>query len=51
MTRMTAVDIQICTAALRVEHPELFHYTRPQSFEAILQSQTLWSTYSGAFGN
>jgi hypothetical protein len=47
MTQMTAVDIEICTAALKVEHPELFHYTRPQSFEAMLQSQTLWSTYSG----
>jgi hypothetical protein len=47
MTRMQAVDIQICTAALKVEHPELFHYTRPQSFEAIWGTQTLWSTYSG----
>jgi hypothetical protein len=47
MTRMQAVDIQICTAALKVDHPELFHYTRPQSFEAILATQTLWSTYSG----
>jgi hypothetical protein len=45
MTRMKAVDIQICTAALKVQHPELFHYTRPQSFAAILQSQTLWATY------
>ena len=47
MTGMKAVDIQICTAALKVEHPELFHYTRPQSFEAIWATQTLWATYSG----
>jgi hypothetical protein len=47
MTRMKAVDIQICTAALKVEHPELFHYTRPQSFEAIWATQTLWATHSG----
>jgi len=47
MTKMKAVDIQICTAALKVEHPELFHYTRPLSFEKILETQTLWSTYSG----
>jgi hypothetical protein len=45
MTMMTAVDIDICTAALKVEHPELFHYTRPQSFEDILQSKTLWATF------
>jgi hypothetical protein len=47
MTKMKAVDIQICTAALKVDHPELFHYTRPLSFEKILETQTLWSTYSG----
>ena len=47
MTKMKAVDIQICTAGLKVEHPELFHYTRPLSFEKILEKQTLWSTYSG----
>jgi hypothetical protein len=47
MTGMKAVDIQICTAALKVEHPEFFHYTRPQSFEAIWATQTLWATYSG----
>jgi len=38
------VDIVIGSAKLQADHPELFHYTRPEGFRAIIGSQTLWAT-------
>ncbi len=38
------VDIVIGSVKLQADHPELFHYTRPEGFRAILGTQTLWAT-------
>lgn len=38
------LDIVIGSVKLQADHPELFHYTRPQGFRAIIGSQTLWAT-------
>jgi hypothetical protein len=38
------LDIVIGSAKLQADHPELFHYTRPEGFRAIIGSQTLWAT-------
>jgi hypothetical protein len=38
------LDIVIGSARLLADHPELFHYTRPEGFRAIIGSQTLWAT-------
>jgi hypothetical protein len=38
------VDILIGSVKLQADHPELFHYTRPEGFRAITGSQTLWAT-------
>jgi hypothetical protein len=37
------LDIVIGSAKLQADHPELFHYTRPEGFRAIIGSQTLWA--------
>jgi hypothetical protein len=33
------------TAETMSRHPELFHYTKPEAFEGIVGSQTLWCSY------
>jgi hypothetical protein len=38
------LDVVIGSAQLQAGHPELFHYTRPEGFRAIIGSQTLWAT-------
>jgi hypothetical protein len=38
------VDIVVGSVKLQADHPELFHYTRPEGFRAIIGSQTLWAT-------
>jgi hypothetical protein len=38
------LDIVIGSVKLQADHPELFHYTRPEGFRAIMGSQTLWAT-------
>jgi hypothetical protein len=38
------LDVVIGSAKLQADHPELFHYTGPEGFCAIMQSQTLWAT-------
>jgi len=38
------LDVVIGSAELQANHPELFHYTSPEGFCAIMESQTLWAT-------
>lgn len=39
------IDTEICSAKLRAEHPELFHYTGRGGFEPIVKTNTLWATH------
>jgi hypothetical protein len=39
------VDTEICSAKLKAEHPELFHYTGRGGFESIVKTNTLWATH------
>ncbi len=42
---MQIVDTVICSAKLKFDHPELFHYTGRFGFEAIIRSNQLWATH------
>jgi hypothetical protein len=39
------IDTEICSAKLKAEHPELFHYTGRGGFEPIVTNNTLWATH------
>jgi hypothetical protein len=39
------IDTEICSARLKAEHPELFHYTGRGGFEPIVKTNTLWATH------
>ncbi len=39
------IDTEICSAKLKAEHPELFHYTGRGGFEPIVKTNTLWATH------
>lgn len=39
------IDAEICSARLKAEHPELFHYTGRGGFEPIVKTNTLWATH------
>jgi hypothetical protein len=39
------VDTEVCSAKLKAEHPELFHYTGRGGFEPIVKTNTLWATH------
>jgi hypothetical protein len=39
------INTEICSARLKAEHPELFHYTGRGGFEPIIKTNTLWATH------
>jgi hypothetical protein len=39
------IDTEICSAKLKAEHPELFHYIGRGGFEPIVKTNTLWATH------
>jgi hypothetical protein len=39
------IDTEICSARLKAEHPELFHYTGRGGFEPSVKTNTLWATH------
>jgi hypothetical protein len=39
------IDTEICSAKLKADHPELFHYTGRGGFEPIVTTNTLWATH------
>lgn len=39
------VDTEICSAKLKAEQPELFHYTGRDGLEPIVKTNTLWATH------
>jgi hypothetical protein len=45
MDKVADVKNEICSAETKARHPELFHYTKPAAFEAIVKSQTLWCSH------
>ncbi len=47
MKRLLETKLIVCTAELKRDHPELFHYTKRGGFEGILASDTLRASHFG----
>jgi hypothetical protein len=45
MNKIADVENVVCSAETKVRHPELYHYTRPEAFEGIIGTQSLWCSH------
>jgi hypothetical protein len=45
MNKIANVENKICSVETMSRHPELYHYTKPEAFEGIVGSQTLWCSH------
>jgi hypothetical protein len=45
MNKIANVENEICSVETMSRHPELYHYTKPEAFEGIVGSQTLWCSH------
>ncbi len=45
MNKIANIENVVCSVATKARHPELFHYTKPEAFEGIIKSQTLWCSH------
>jgi hypothetical protein len=45
MNKIANVENVVCSVETLSRHPELYHYTKPEAFEGIISSQTLWCSH------
>jgi len=45
MNRIANIENVVCSAETMARHPDLYHYTKPEAFEGIIRSQTLWCSH------
>ena len=45
MNKIANVENVVCSGETMSRHPELYHYTKPEAFEGIVGTQTLWCSH------
>jgi hypothetical protein len=45
MNKIANVENVGCSAETMARHPNLYHYTKPEAFEGIIRTQTLWCSH------
>lgn len=51
MRRMQEIEQVVGTVKLQAEHPELFHYTKPEVLRPVVESNMLWATHFKDLGD